>query len=455
MAIKIVYQGLNGAVAIDEQQNTTVSADYDAVFSDYIITATGAGNFTVTLPPANPSNGKTVVIKCLTANPITVSAQSGEFIDSVASKILNNGEVLDLISDGVKWIDTAASAINGSKITNGTITADKLATGSVTADKLATNSVTADKIATGSVTAGKLATDSVTADKIATGAVGTSEINTSATPTVNTIYTNNWFRSNGSTGWYNESYGGGIFMEDFTYVKVYNSKAFMPSAGSGNNGIIFPFNPGGGSGDSASIKYYTENIEGGATEDTKLEIRVANDDNDRIVLNAPAGQFYVGKSYNAAASISASTLGQVEFAYASGDSRRYLKMQSDGNMVIYNPFGTTPLWASGTTGSDIKLKENIKPYAESGIQKIKKLNVVQFNYVKEYDGSGEKKIGFIAQEVEKIIPQAIKSITQNQETTLLLHKEEIVPHLVKAIQEQQTHIESLEERIKKLEELIK
>ena len=44
--------------------------------------------------------------------------------------------------------------------------------------------------------------------------------------TVPTIYTNNWFRSTGNSGWYNENYGGGIFMEDTTWVKVYNGKAF-------------------------------------------------------------------------------------------------------------------------------------------------------------------------------------------------------------------------------------
>jgi hypothetical protein len=35
-----------------------------------------------------------------------------------------------------------------------------------------------------------------------------------------------WFRSSGNTGWYNASYAGGINMEDTTWVRVYNSKAF-------------------------------------------------------------------------------------------------------------------------------------------------------------------------------------------------------------------------------------
>ena len=42
----------------------------------------------------------------------------------------------------------------------------------------------------------------------------------------NSVSCSNWFRSNGTTGWINASYGGGIYQEDSTYVKVYGSKAF-------------------------------------------------------------------------------------------------------------------------------------------------------------------------------------------------------------------------------------
>lgn len=39
-------------------------------------------------------------------------------------------------------------------------------------------------------------------------------------------YNGNWYRSTGATGWYNETYAGGIYMMDTTWVRVYNSKAF-------------------------------------------------------------------------------------------------------------------------------------------------------------------------------------------------------------------------------------
>lgn len=37
---------------------------------------------------------------------------------------------------------------------------------------------------------------------------------------------NNWFRSSGATGWYNQTYYGGIYMTDETYVRIYNNKSF-------------------------------------------------------------------------------------------------------------------------------------------------------------------------------------------------------------------------------------
>lgn len=40
----------------------------------------------------------------------------------------------------------------------------------------------------------------------------------------NSFICNSWIRTNGDTGWYNETYGGGLFMNDSTWVKVFNNK---------------------------------------------------------------------------------------------------------------------------------------------------------------------------------------------------------------------------------------
>jgi hypothetical protein len=52
---------------------------------------------------------------------------------------------------------------------------------------------------------------------------GVGNINTSAAP-AGTIYTNNWFRSKGSTGWYSEDHGGGWYMTDNTWIRSFGSK---------------------------------------------------------------------------------------------------------------------------------------------------------------------------------------------------------------------------------------
>ena len=47
----------------------------------------------------------------------------------------------------------------------------------------------------------------------------------------NQIYASGWFRSWGDSGWYNQSYGGGVYMVDTTFVRIYNSKIFYAAGG--------------------------------------------------------------------------------------------------------------------------------------------------------------------------------------------------------------------------------
>ena len=52
---------------------------------------------------------------------------------------------------------------------------------------------------------------------------GVGNINTSAAP-AGTIYTNNWFRSKGSSGWCSEDHGGGWYMSDNTWIRNFGGK---------------------------------------------------------------------------------------------------------------------------------------------------------------------------------------------------------------------------------------
>jgi len=87
--------------------------------------------------------------------------------------------------------------------------------------------------------------------------------------------------------------------------KSFTGKTTVSSGSSG--GIEFGANPGGGSGDLAWIRYYSE-----TGENTVLEIGVTNDADDNLYLNASGGttianSLYVSGGISSAADVSASS----------------------------------------------------------------------------------------------------------------------------------------------------
>ena len=107
---------------------------------------------------------------------------------------------------------------------------------------------------------------------------------------------------------------------------------------------------------------------------------------------------------------------------------------------------------STNTTSDIRLKENIRPI-EYGLGDIMKLNPVQYNMIT----NGDEQVGFIAQEMLKVIPEVVYGQEGNLEKgeILTLSYQHLVSVLTKAMQEQQKMIENQSNRIDELENKIK
>jgi len=105
-------------------------------------------------------------------------------------------------------------------------------------------------------------------------------------------------------------------------------------------------------------------------------------------------------------------------------------------------------------GSDRRLKDNITPI-ESCLETVLKLNPVRYDW--KY--SNGESIGFIAQELRELIPEAVfgieseydESSAEGRAKALSVGKEMMIPVLTKAIQEQQSLIEALTSRIEALE----
>jgi hypothetical protein len=81
-----------------------------------------------------------------------------------------------------------------------------------------------------------------------------SSIGTSAQTSygANQIYASGWFRSWNSTGWYNQTYGGGIWMTDSDWIRTYGSKNFFCSAQI-RSGNVFSGNVGRARGSYGAI----------------------------------------------------------------------------------------------------------------------------------------------------------------------------------------------------------
>lgn len=95
--------------------------------------------------------------------------------------------------------------------------------------------------------------------------------------------------------------------------------------------------------------------------------------------------------------------------------------------------------------SDRRLKENIAPLAGE-LEKVLALNPVEFDFK---DGSGHQ-VGFIAQEMEEIYPDAVSVLGETEEMKMITGWDKTTARLVKAIQEQQVMIEDLKAEIEAL-----
>ena len=193
--------------------------------------------------------------------------------------------------------------------------------------------------------------------------------------------------------------------------------ALLIHSGAGK-GLEFTNNPGGGSGDVASITY--EVVSG---EDTKLKIGLQNDAADFIELATANGS---------SVKITANT--------ASTN-------KTTGAMVVTGGVGISgALHVGGDitafSSSDATLKENITPISNA-IDKVRSISGNTFTWNEKSTYNGEEGTGIIAQEIEAL---GLPGVTETrQDGTKAVRYDRLVPLLIEAIKELDTKVKSLEE----------
>ena len=192
--------------------------------------------------------------------------------------------------------------------------------------------------------------------------------------------------------------------------------ALLIHSGAGK-GLEFTNNPGGGTGDVASITY--EVVSG---ENTKLKIGLQNDADDFIELATANG---------ASVKITANT--------ASTN-------KTTGAMVVTGGVGISgALHVGGDitafASSDVTLKENITPISNA-VDKVRSISGNTFTWNKKSVYGGEEGTGIIAQEIEAL---GLPGVTETREDgTKAVRYDRLVPLLIEAIKELDTKVKSLE-----------
>jgi|TARA_B100000085_G_scaffold274716_1_gene291704 hypothetical protein len=214
-------------------------------------------------------------------------------------------------------------------------------------------------------------------------------------------------------------------------------------------------------GIAASLDY------GGGANFTDLEIqadapKIRLHDTDTFLSDgelSSAIEFY--QSDNSGAGVGASIVATgdgstgalaLEFSTGADDLRfkifangtaRFLPLAGTGNRALF-------VAASGsltTSSSDASMKTNVTTLG-SQLEVVKQLNPVSYNWIDTEERGDQLEIGFIAQELQPLVPEVIGA---NSDETLTVDYSKLTAVLTKGLQEALTKIETLETKVAALE----
>jgi hypothetical protein len=205
---------------------------------------------------------------------------------------------------------------------------------------------------------------------------------------------------------------------------------------------------------------------GGTTQSTNERMRIDGSGNVGIGTNAPAQKFHLsgGNARITNGGINADIMvgttfggitnaaGMVYYEIAGAETHMF------GGQVIPDADNT---WTCGSSArrwsavyaangtiqtSDFRMKKNIHdlPY---GLKEVMQMKPVSYNWK---DNTGGNKIGLIAQEVRKIIPEVV--VGDESKENLGMNYAEMIPVLINAIKEQQKQIDDLKKEILTIKE---
>jgi len=419
--------------------------------------ATGAGDNTVQLGNTSITNVKTS--GTITAGAITIPNTDG-----------TNGQVLQTDGSGtLSWATASgggASNVNG--LSDGLVEDNSLYIGN---DPSSTTSTAQYNVAVGST-----ALDAVTTGDN-NAAVGYNALTSNTTGYGNTAVGTNSLEKN-TTGFNNTATGKSSLYNNTTgTANTASGYASLYSNSTGSNNIATGYyalltNSTGSSNTATGYAALRDNTIGENNTATGTSTLRSNTTGGQNTAFGQGGMVSVTTgSYNSSLGYSAGdliTTGSNNVIIGSGADP---SANNATNQIVigYNATGTgdntvqlgntsiTDVHTSGdvnavafNTSSDKRLKTNIAPL-KVALAKVLKLNPVQYEKKRALDAKEYtlNEMGFLAQDVQKILPNVVKE-GEDKDKLLSVNYIEIIPVLTKAIQEQQAQIEALQNQLQVL-----
>ena len=165
-----------------------------------------------------------------------------------------------------------------------------------------------------------------------------------------------------------------------------------------------------------------------------------------------SGRLLFGKTSadDSVVGLKVSSLGVITSTIASPSTNTYLMYSGGYKFYVNTNGGISNFSANNVNLSDEREKKNIE-LLESQWDSLKQWSLKKFHYNAD-DDSDNKKLGVIAQEVATHSPEVIDEFNVDDDTTRMAVKEQQMMWMaIKALQEAQTRIETLEARVTELE----
>ena len=187
-----------------------------------------------------------------------------------------------------------------------------------------------------------------------------------------------------------------------------------------------------------------------------------------VNASAPTGAVTVDASGNllaGTASVPSGAGSGSGWITATGGFNGTLRSRTGTNTYSGNGFsfywnGSAQLWVDNTNignitvSSDYRIKRNVETQTRPALARVMELRPVTYqmaDYGGLFKASDDIKEGFIAHELQEVIPSAVNGKKDDPEQIQSLKLDALVSVLTKAIQEQQAIIEDLKTRIAALE----